>query len=150
MTGSDMQGQDQSAPSHPVKTEANLPLILTKPPPTLPAPRLLHLPSSSRLPVLAPPVPPRSTRSRSLQGPRRLADYAPVINNAPPPPCLAHKAKGVLCIMLTIKDSISSLILFTSAWQTSCCYTYHRESEGRGEEKGGRSRRCCWSNKVWR
>ena len=47
---------------------------------------------------------------------------------------LAHKA-GVLCIMLTIKDSISSLILFTSpmvAWVTSCSINTVERKEREG------------------
>ena len=61
---------------------------------------------------------------------------------------LAHKA-GVLCIMFTIKDSISSLILFTSptvAWATSCFYKYR--GEGRKGKEIQMQTYICWSNKF--
>lgn len=62
---------------------------------------------------------------------------------------LAHKA-GVLCIMLTIKDSISSLILFTSltvARAMAGPFYKYRGEEGKGKEMQMQTY-ICWSNKV--
>lgn len=47
---------------------------------------------------------------------------------------LAHKA-GVLCIMLTIKDSISSLILFTSPAVARATSTSVTTAERNGRER---------------
>lgn len=106
-----MRGQDQSAPSDPIKTDAGPSLILTKPPLIVnPASRrLLHLLlGSARLLPVHPANPPPHRR----HPPPSLSDFA-ITPCDKQRPRLAHKA-GVLCIMLTIKDSISSLILFTS------------------------------------
>lgn len=110
-----MRGQDQSAPSDPIKTDAGPSLILTKPPLIVsPASRrLLHLLLGSAFPVTPPtPATPIPTTPAHPHPPPSLSDFA-ITPRDKQRPRLAHKA-GVLCIMLTIKDSISSLILFTS------------------------------------
>lgn len=112
VTGSDMRGQDQSAPSDPIKTDAGPSLILTKICPTDSQPCQPTTPPSS--PRLGPPSPPPNTPPppHYSHPPPSLSDFA-ITPCDKQRPRLAHKA-GVLCIMLTIKDSISSLILFTS------------------------------------
>lgn len=130
MTGSDTQGQDQSTPSHPIKTDSNLPLIRTEnttdsasPDSSIFSPLLLASCSHSFIFSLHPSVPPSRPACLTL----RLRPWWTRAR-------LAHKA-GVLCIMLTIKDSISSLILFTSP--TSAQATGRSiNTAGRGEREG--------------
>lgn len=88
--------------SHPYKTPADSQPCQPTTPPSSP-----RLGSPSPPPAPPPPHPPPYSHP-----PPSLSDFA-ITPCDKQRPRLAHKA-GVLCIMLTIKDSISSLILFTS------------------------------------